>query len=249
MRTTMRRGRLRRSIMVVLAALAVVVAVVTANPAQADDGGVSDAPILGTWEVQSLNGINNNPFSPTLGAADTKYLRIGPARYADGRSQMVSGPDPRRVSNREFNDTNVNVFSERGVTQWGAAWGQFIDHNVGLRQENGTVSNLPFNAADPLESFTNTLGVIPFTRSAAAPGTGVTNIRQHINTESAFIDAEAVYGKTDTRLDWMRNGTVDGNPDNNQATMLLPNSYLPRANTRGNASTAPIMAVDGRLLS
>ena len=235
--------------MAVLAALAVVVAVASANPALADDGGVSDAAILGIWEVQSLNGINNNPNVPTIGAAGTKYLRIGPSRYADGRSQMVSGPAPRSVSNRIFNDTNVNVFSERGVTQWGAAWGQFIDHNVGLRDENGTVANIPFNASDPLESFTNTMGVIPFTRSAAAPGTGVSNARQHINTESAFIDAEAVYGKTDVRLDWLRNGSVDGNPDNNLGTLLLPNNYLPRASARGNASTAPTMQVDGHLLS
>lgn len=235
--------------MAVLAAGAVVVAMANAFPAQADDGGVSDAPILGVWEVQSLNGVNNNPNVSTAGAAGTRYLRIGPTRYADGRSQMASGPAARLVSNREFNDTNVNVFSERGVTQWGLVWGQFIDHTIGLREENGTVSNIPFSASDPLETFTNTLGVIPFTRTAAAPGTGVLNARQHNNTESAFIDAEAVYGRTDTRLDWMRNGSVDGNPDNNSATLLLPNNYLPRASARGNASTAPTMAVDGRLLS
>lgn len=235
--------------MAVLAALAVVGAVATANQAQADDGGVSDAPILGVWEVQSLNGINNNPFVTNAGATGIRYLRIGPARYADGLSQMVAGPDARRTSNRIFNDTNANVFSERGVTQWGNVWGQFIDHNVGLRDENGTTANLPFNSADPLESFTNTLGVIPFKRSAAAPGTGVSNTRQHINTETSFIDAEAVYGSTDVRLDWMRTGTVDGNPDNNSATLMMPNNYLARATARGNAATAPTMAVDGRLLS
>jgi hypothetical protein len=236
--------------MVVVSALVVVGAVAIASPARADDGGVSDAPILGIWEVQSLNGINNNPYSPTLGAAGTRYLRIGPTRYADGRSQMVSGPDPRYVSNRIFNDVNANVFSERGVTQWGNVWGQFLDHNVGHRDENGTSANLPFNATDPLESFTDTLGVIPFNRSAAAPGTGVTNARQHINTETAFIDAEAIYGASDARLDWLRDGSVDGNPDNNAATMMTAaGGYLPKASIRGNASTAPIMAVDGRLLS
>src|SRR5215813_1700159 len=245
----MLRGRRRRSLLAVLTALVVVAMVGIADPARADDGGVSDAPILGIWEVESLNGINNNPDVPTAGAAGIRYLRIGPARYADGLSQMVSGPSPRYVSNRVFNDVNANVFSERGVTQWGNVWGQFVDHNVGHRDENGTAANLPFNSADPLESFTNTLGVIPFNRSAAAPGTGVTNTRQHINTETAFLDAEAVYGATDTRLDWLRNGSVDGNPDNNSATLMMPNNYLPRADVRGNASTAPTMAVDGRLLS
>jgi Animal haem peroxidase len=250
MGVTMRPGRRRTSVLAVLAALAIVGAVgFTGTAAAADDGGVSDAPILGIWEVQSLNGINNNLNFPTAGAAGTRYLRIGPARYADGLSQMVSGPSPRYVSNRIFNDVNANVFSERGVTQWGNVWGQFIDHNVGHRDENGTAANLAFSSTDPLESFTNTLGVIPFNRSAAAPGTGVTNTRQHINTETAFLDAEAVYGATDTRLDWLRTGALDGNPDNNAAAMMMTNNYLPRADARGNAAAAPVMAVDGRLLA
>jgi hypothetical protein len=219
----------------------------------ADDGGVSDAPILGIWEVQSLSGVNNNPNFPTLGAAGQRYLRIGPARYADGRSQPFGGPNSRYVSNREFNDTNVNVFSERGVTQWGNIWGQFIDHNVGHRDENGTAANIPFNQSDPLESFINTLGVIPFSRSAAAPGTGVTNTRQHINTQNSFIDAEAVYGISDVRLDWLRTGSLDGNPDNNSGSLMMSgsgiNSYLPTRAARGNPAGAPTMAIDGRLLS
>jgi len=249
MRLMMRKAGLRRSLFAVLAALTVVVVVATANPAVADDGGVSDAPILGIWEAQSLNGINNNPNIPNAGAAGTRYLRIGPAKYADGLSQMVSGPNARAVSNRIFNDIHINVFSDRGVTQWGNVWGQFVDHNIGHRDEAGTAANIPFNASDPMESFTNTLGVVPFNRSVPAPGTGVSNTRQQLNTENSFLDAEAVYGTTDARLDWLRSGSLDGNPDNNAATMMLANNYLPRADARGNASAAPTMAVDGRLLS
>src|SRR6185436_19630742 len=104
-------------------------------------------------------------------------------------------------------------------------------------------------SGDPLESFTNTLGNIPFVRSRAAPGTGVSNPRQQINTVSSYIDASAVYGDTDTRLDWLREGTVDGNPDNNGSRLLLPSNYLPRRDSRGNPATAPPMAVDGRLLA
>ena len=229
--------------------LAVVGAVGVANSATADDGGTSDRPIFGIWEVESLNGVDNNPFFPTAGSVNTRYLRLGPARYADGRSKMVSGPNARAVSNRVFNDTNVNVFSERGVTQWGAAWGQFIDHTIGLREQNGETANIPFSSTDPLEDFENDLGVVPFIRSAAAPGTGVFNTRQHRNTVSSFIDAWAVYGGTDTRLDWLRLGSQDGNPDNNGAQLLMPGNYLPRRDDRGNPSVAPLMEVDGRLLA
>jgi hypothetical protein len=249
MRGATLRAKRRRSLLAALAALVVAAALAVTTAAHADDGGVSDAPILGTWEVETLNGLFNNPDDPQAGATGDRYLRIGPARYADGRSQPVSGPDPRYVSNRIFNDTNANVFSERGVTQWGNVWGQFIDHNIGLRQDNGTVANLPFNAADPLESFTDTLGVIPFTRSAAAPGTGVSNVRQHINTETAFLDAEAIYGSTDSRLDWLRTGSLDGNPDNNSGSLMLPGGYLPTVGARGNPAAAPGMQVDGHLLA
>jgi hypothetical protein len=250
MRVTTRPGRRRRRLTAALAALIVVGALgISSGSASAEDGGTSDAPILGIWEVQSLNGVNNNLFSPSAGRAGANYLRIGSARYADGRSTPVTGPNVRNVSNRIFNDTNVNVFSDRGVSQWGFVWGQFLDHTFGLRQENGTTANIPFTASDPLESFRNDLGVIPFVRSAAAPGTGVSNARQHVNTLTSFIDAEAVYGNTDVRLDWLRSGTVDGNPDNNSGSLLMPNNYLPRRDSRGNAAAAPTMAVDGRLLA
>src|SRR5580765_6956196 len=126
MRVTTRRWQ-RRPLIAAVATLAVVGAVGVAQRASADDGGTSDAPILGIWEVQSLNGVFNNPNTATAGSAGTRYLRIGNARYADGRSQPVSGPDPRFVSNRIFNDTHINVFSDRGVTQYGNVWGQFID--------------------------------------------------------------------------------------------------------------------------
>ena len=248
-RALTRLGGRRRTLLPAFAAFAIVIAIGIPAPAAAEDGGASDAPILGIWEVQSLSGVNNNQFFPTAGKSGTTYLRIGNARYADGRSQMVSGPNPRYISNRVYNDTHVNIFSERGVSQWGFVWGQFLDHTFGLRQENGTQADIPFNATDPLETFRNDLGVIPFTRSAAAPGTGVTNARQHINTVSSFIDAWAVYGGTDTRLDWLREGTVDGNPDNNNAKLLMPGNYLPRRDSRGDASTAPTMAIDGRLLA
>ena len=200
-------------------------------------------------QTQSLDGAGNNRNRPDWGRAGTAYSRVAAARYADGRSQPVSGPNSRFVSNRIFNDVNQNLFSENGVSQWGFTWGQFLDHTFGLRDEAGTVANIPFEQGDPLESFTNTLGSIPFTRSAATPGTGVSNPRQQTNTVSSYIDAWAVYGGTDTRLDWLREGSNDGNPNNNSARLLLdPSGLLPRRDARGNAATAPTMATDGRLI-
>ncbi len=211
--------------------------------------GVPRAEAAVGFEVQSLDGSGNNVANPTWGQSGTNYTRVAAARYADGRSQPVAGPNSRYVSNRIFNDNFQNIFSEDRVSQWGWTWGQFLDHTFGLAQGGTETANIPFNSGDPLESFTDTLGTIPFTRDAAATGTGTNNARQTVNTVNSYIDAWAVYGGTQQRLEWLRDGPVDGNMSNNAATLMMPGNYLPRANSRGNASTAPTMAVDGRLLA
>jgi hypothetical protein len=200
------------------------------------------------FEVESLDGSGNNQAHPTWGKAGTNYIRVAPANYADGHSAMVAGPNVRYVSNRVFNDLGQNVFSERRVTQWGWTWGQFLDHTFGLAASGTDQANIPFNKADPIERFSDDIGVIPFTRTQAAPGTGVTNTRQQINTVNSYIDAWAVYGGTNDRLEWLRSGPVDGNMSNNSASLMLPGGYLPRRDARGNAATAPVMAIDGRLI-
>ena len=186
--------------------------------------------------TRSLDGGGNNVRHPAWGQAGTQYLRVAPPNYADGVSAMVSGPPARRISNRIFNDVGQNLFSERGLSQWAWAWGQFMDHDFGLR--NGApVENapIPFDAQDPLEDFGDDLGVIDFARTPAASGTGVRSPRQQINTQSSYIDASNVYGVGLTRLDWLRDG----------ARLLLPGDYLPRADARGDASNAPAMDLFG----
>ncbi len=200
-------------------------------------------------EIQSLDGGGNNLTHPDWGQLGLPYSRVGAPVYADGRSAMVTGPNSRWISNRAINDVGQNTFSENGVTQWGWTWGQFLDHTFGLAAGGGPAANIPFNQADTLETFTNNLGVVPFSRDAAAPGTGVTNARQQINTVSSYIDGFAIYSGSPSRLEWLRDGPVDGNLANNAATLMLPGGFLPTRSTRGNPATAPEMAIDGRLIS
>ena len=207
-----------------------------------------------SFPVESLNGAGNNVNNPTFGQAGNAYSRVGTAHYADGISTMNGGNAPRNTSNRIISDVHKNVFSERRVTQWAWTWGQFMDHTFGLRNDTGagaTAANIPFSATDPLEEFTNNLGVIPFTRSAAHPGTGTStaNPRQQTNTLASYINGNPVYGTDANRLDWLRDGTRDGNPTNNAATMMLPGGYLPRRTARGNVNDAPAMETVGRLLN
>jgi peroxidase len=209
----------------------------TASPAHAALG----------FEVQSLDGSGNNRAHPNWGKVGQIYPRVAAANYADGRGAPVAGPNVRAVSNRVIQDLGQNIFSEHRVTQWGWTWGQFLDHTFGLVDGAGESANIPFDSTDPTERFSDTLGVIPFTRSRPAPGTGVGNPRQQINTVSGYIDAWAVYGGTNSRLEWLRDGSVDGNVADNSAKLMLPGGYLPRRSARGDTSSAPEMALDGRL--
>src|SRR4029077_7522250 len=106
--------------------------------------------------VRALDGSGTSVAHPTWGQAGTPYVRLGPANYADGVGAMQGGPPPRRISNRVFNDVGQNLFSENKVTQWGWVWGQFIDHDIGLRDEApAEAAPIPFDANDPLEQFAN----------------------------------------------------------------------------------------------
>ena len=84
------------------------------------------------------------------------------------------------------------------------------------------------------------------TRSTAAEGTGVDSPREQVNVVSSYIDAWAVYGGSEERLDWLRDGTLDGDPTNNDATLLDVDGYLPTAAARpgrrgtGNGSHGPV---------
>jgi hypothetical protein len=209
----------------------------------------TDRRDLANVEVQSLNGRGNNRHHADWGRAGTAYARVAAPAYADGIDQPPAGPNTRYVSNRTFNDTHQNLFSENGVTQWGFVWGQFLDHTFGLRDEAGSAQDVVFDPADPLEAFTNTLGQIPFARSAAVPGTGAgtDRPREQLNTVSSYIDAWVVYGGTQERLEWLREGPVDGSMRNNGPLLLLDDGLLPRRDARGDAASAPAMATDGRL--
>src|SRR5262245_46021955 len=169
---------------------------------------------------RSFDGRGNNTAHARWGAAGQPYRRVAAAAYRDGRSAMDTGPNARSISNRIFNDTNQNLFSENGISQWGWAWGQFIDHDMGLRDESsGGAANIPFNASEPLETFHDDVGSIAFDRTPAAPGTGQTSARQQLNTLSSFPDASQVYGIDPARRQWLL--APDG------ASLLLTGGYLP----------------------
>lgn len=243
-------ARLRRVrlpvVLLTAAATALVLSPLAAAPGDPPADGAGSG-VLGA--VRTLDGRDNNERLPAAGQAGTAYLRIAPVSYPDGRGAIVPGPSPRYLSNRIFADNGQNIFSERDLSQWVWVWGQFLDHDIGLRDATpGEPAPIPYDTRDPLEKFRNGSGSMSFTRTPAAPGTGTGSTpREQLNQISAFIDGSTVYGLSPTRLDWLREGPVDGDPTNNKARLLLPDGFLPRAADRGNAVAAPLTDLDGQL--
>jgi Animal haem peroxidase len=182
---------------------------------------------------RSLDGSGNNAEHASWGRAGARYLRVTAPTYSDGAGVPVAGPPARWISNRIFNDTGQNLFSENGVTQWGWVWAQFIDHDMGLRETRPAEPMAhPYDGADPLEGFASDSPDLGFARTPAAAGTGTPAApREQVNTVNSFLDASQVYGTTAARLAWLRDG----------AHLLLPGGFLPRADARGDPSSAPQM--------
>ena len=120
--------------------VAVLVAVVLALAAAGAQAAVPD------FEARTLNDWGNNQTHPEWGSAGSNYVRLAPARYADGTGAMVEGPNARYVSNRIFNSLGQDLFSERNDSQWLWVWGQFLDHTVGLARAGTEDAAIAFDA-------------------------------------------------------------------------------------------------------
>ena len=214
----------------------------------ARSAGRTNGPVV-VSEPRPLNGYGNNVAHPQWGQAGSPYVRLAAPRYANGISEPVGGPNPRYVSNRIFNSLGLDLFSPRDVSQWVWVWGQFLDHNFELAESGTEEMPISVNQNDPLESFSDSLGYIPFFRDSPAPGSGtsVEDPRAQTNTVPSYIDGYALYGGSQSRLEWLRTGPDDGNPEEAGAALMLPGGYLPVASDRGDVATAPAMEEEGAL--
>jgi len=124
--------------------------------------------------VPSLDGKGNNPFHPNWGAAGADLLRMTPAAYADGVASPSGSnrPGARLISNTAALLT-TSFANARQMASYVYAWGQFIDHDLGLTQTGDTSFNIPVPTGDPsFDPFSTGTQVIPLSRSKYDPNTG-----------------------------------------------------------------------------
>ena len=153
---------------------------------------------------RSIDGSGNNLARAGLNATGADYIRIGPARFADGVSALRTDlPNPRTVSNLVV-DGNGATPNTEGLSGMMYAWGQFIDHDINLTDSDEvTHIDIPVPDGDAVLS-----GSIPLTRAVIDPltGTGGTGGKPATatNNVTGWLDASMVYGSDATTAAGLR---------------------------------------------
>jgi len=152
-------------------------------------------------DIQSLDGSGNNLVHPEWGGVGQQFLRISDEAYADGISSPagMNRPSARTVSNALSVSPEEGIASDRDLTAFVYAWGQFLDHDMILTRQASSAGSLPIvvPTGDPWFDPSSTgQVVIPVSRSLydSKTGIGPGNPRQQINTITAFIDGSQIYG-------------------------------------------------------
>lgn len=203
-------------------------------------------------EYRSFDGTNNNLANPGWGAAGAALLRLAPANYADGLGAVDgSRADVRTISNSIFNQVGSRP-DQRGLSEWGWVWGQFIDHDIDHTLTSGAAGTLTITipSNDPYFGDLSPNNTIAMTRSAFT--TGADGVRQQINNISAYIDANMVYGGRAVdgpggvdRVEWLRANDGTGRlkvSDGGALGALLPR-WDPTAPAMANTGT-PLMGTN-----
>ncbi len=190
-----------------------------------------------------IDETGNNVADPTLGTANTDLLRFSAVAYKDGIATPGMGggaptfvTGPRAVSNIVanqatvlFGSTDINTVNEKGLSDFGYTFGQFMDHDMDLTpdQTGQPAPNpnpnkdgddgfpIPADASNPNDP----IGSLAFSRSVFDPATGTStsNPREQVNVNTSYLDLSQVYGSTQFVADALRSfsgGKLKTSPGN-----------------------------------
>lgn len=206
---------------------------------------------LGIRNFYSIDGTDNNQTNPDYGAVGSNLLNTAPLDYGDRISSPAGAdrPNSRVISNTLAQQDEI-IPSDRGLTNFIWAFGQFLDHDIVLTPENAQNRvNIPVPSGD---SFLDPEGIgrvtIPLSGTAFTEGTGtsVDNPGQISNEITAWIDGSNIYGSNGTRLNYLRadaGGLLKVSEGN-----LLPfaDELIPNANPSRQDPTSLFVAGDIR---
>lgn len=152
-----------------------------------------------------IDGVGNNTSNPNWGSAGSDLLRLAPAGYADGifSPSLPNNLSARLISNilnnQTTSDGDVATVDDNSLSDFGYAYGQFIDHDMDLTPDGGAPFFIPMQADDPIGP-----QPLPFLRSLIDPATGVSTPGEQVNIVTSYLDLSQVYGSRQAVADALR---------------------------------------------
>ena len=199
-------------------------------------------PGLGfSQDIRTIDGVQNNSSNPEWGAEGTELFQLTAPRFSDGISTVngADRPNPRAISNRLFAQVD-NIFDDKRLSDYVWVFGQFIDHEIILVENN---HEEPLSISIPADDEVFIPGGVPIFmfRSVAFDGSGTSsdNVRTYRNDLTAYIDASTVYGSTESREHWLRS-FIDGKLKVSEGNLLPWNTLTGEFNDPTD-SDAPFM--------
>ena len=191
--------------------------------------------------VRAIDESNNNLANSNWGTANTDLLRLAPAAYSDGISapSLPTDQSARSISNILNNQADpltgldYATVDQNSVSDFGYAFGQFMDHDMDLTPTGTSEMDIPVSANDPIGP-----NGLPFFRSITDPSTGTStsNPAQQVNVVTSYLDLSQVYGSTQVISNALR--TFQGG-----LLKTSPGNMLPYDNT-DYFTTAQIAALN-----
>ncbi|MEO0835276.1 MAG: peroxidase family protein [Cyanobacteria bacterium J06642_3] len=172
----------------------------------------SDIEESGSTSFYSIDGTNNNFSNPDYGSTGSDLFNIAPLDYGDGISSPAGSdrPNAREISNTLAQQDQI-ITSDRGLTNFSWAFGQFVDHDIVLTPEvEGVEVEIHVPEGDPFLDPEATGAVsIPLDTTAFTEGTGtsVDNPAQIPNNITAWVDGSNIYGSDQEKNDYLREGS------------------------------------------
>ena len=190
-------------------------------------------PAIFPLEFRTIDGTNNNLNNPTLGSANTPFLRTTTNAYGDGLNTPAGANEPgtRDISNLVDAQTgSVLIALPESSFWWG--WGQFIDHDMVntpvLPTEPfpipvPTCDLQPSGSPGPFDPNCTGTATIAFSRSAFI--NDVNGVRQQLNANTHWLDGSMVYGSDLLRAPELR--MLDGTGHLKVGTVGTNDNMLP----------------------